>query len=90
MATFLAGTDRRCHCSIPCWTGCSPDHQGLSLMEKLIWKWVRFVIGVIMFAGLMIVHVMMKEVPVFILAAPFALMGFDAKDLMNTLPGIKK
>ena len=59
-------------------------------MEAMIWKWTRFVIGVVMFAALMVVHVVYKELPQFILAAPFFLMGFDAADLAKSILGSKK
>lgn len=57
------------------------------MTEKLLWKWVRFGIGVVMFAALMAVHVIYKELHVVILSAPFALMGFDARDLLQSVAG---
>lgn len=55
--------------------------------QDLIWKWTRFVVGVVMFAALMAVHVMVKELHVIVLSAPFGLMGFDAPDLLRQLTG---
>ncbi|MFP1634069.1 hypothetical protein ACLB6G_20255 [Zhengella sp. ZM62] len=57
------------------------------MQQDLIWKWTRFVVGVIMFAALMVTHVMFKELHIIILSAPFGLMGFDAPDLIRQFTG---
>lgn len=54
---------------------------------EMIWKWTRFVVGVLMFVALMAIHVLIKDLHVAILAAPFGLMGFDAPDLLRQLTG---
>lgn len=58
--------------------------------EPVAWKWARFVVGVVLLIGFVAVHVVVKELPQLILAAPLALIGFDAADLFNTMTGRKK
>lgn len=40
-----------------------------------------------MFAALMAIHVLVKELHIVILSAPFGLMGFDAPDLLRQFTG---
>lgn len=57
------------------------------MKQDWIWKWTRFIVGVALFIGLMTVHVLIMELHVVILSAPFGLMGFDAPDLARKLTG---
>lgn len=57
------------------------------MQHDMIWKWTRFVVGVVMFCALMAIHVMVKELHIVILSAPFGLMGFDAPDLLRQFTG---
>lgn len=58
--------------------------------EPIVWRWTRFVIGVILLVGFVAVHVLLKELPSLILAAPLALIGFDAADIFKSMTGGKK
>ncbi|PHP68168.1 hypothetical protein CSC94_05825 [Zhengella mangrovi] len=57
------------------------------MKHENIWRWTRFVVGVLMFAALMAIHVLVKELHIVILSAPFGLMGFDAPDLLRQFTG---
>lgn len=46
-----------------------------------IYEMVRFVIGVMLFVGLIFIHAFVKELPVFLLGSPFLLMGIDLAKL---------
>lgn len=58
-------------------------------MEALIWKWARFVVGVILLVGFTAVHVLIKELPAFLLASPLFIMGFYATDLIKDFVSLK-
>lgn len=44
-------------------------------------EWARFIVGVLLFAGLIGVHVFLKELPIWLLALPAALWGVDVSAL---------
>lgn len=59
--------------------------------EAMLWKWVRFVFGGILFSGMTFaVLVYDKQLNVMIHAAPLGLMGFDIADLVKAYVGGKK
>lgn len=46
-------------------------------------EWAKLIIGAVMFVGLIYVHAYVKELSVFILALPAAVMGVDLSKLLN-------
>lgn len=48
---------------------------------EFAFKFIRFVVVSVFFGVMFYVHVYIKELPIYLLAAPWALMGFDPKNL---------
>lgn len=45
--------------------------------EETIFDWIKFIVGVILFVGLIAVHVWVKDLPVYVFGLPAALWGID-------------
>ena len=45
--------------------------------KPTLFEWARFIVGALLFAGLIYVHAYVKELSVFIIAIPALLMGLD-------------
>jgi hypothetical protein len=52
-----------------------------------LFRWVQFVVGCIIAAGLFYIHAYVKDLPALVLAAPFLLMGVKPSMFLNGRDG---
>lgn len=46
-------------------------------------EWARFIVGALLFVGLIVINVWVKELSLFIIGIPALLMGIDPKKLLG-------
>lgn len=51
--------------------------------KTTLFAWVKFIIGTILFVGLIGIHVWVKELPVWLFGLPAALWGVDLSSLLG-------
>jgi len=59
----------------------------MSVQEGKALEWAKFVVGAILFAGMLYIHAYVKELSIFLMAVPGLLMGVD---LSKYIPGGNK
>lgn len=55
----------------------------MSTREELVWKWVRFAVGVVLILLMLSVHAFVRELSVFWIALPGTLLGVNAESLIS-------
>jgi len=49
----------------------------MSVEETKALEWAKFVVGAVLFAGMLYIHAYVKELSIFLMAVPGLLMGVD-------------